>query len=77
MNNLMKLAPRMYALRQTGALGLLFISVGMVSFPEIRNKGFKLWSYIEDCLPFCKEFKYKKHLPKELIKLLDTSVFKS
>ena len=75
MNNLSRLNPRMYALTQTGALGFLLISIGMVCFPEIRTKGYKLWSYINDCLPMCTKFKYKKHLPKELIKLLDTAVF--
>ena len=75
MNNLSRLNPRMYALTQTGALGLLLISIGMVCFPEIRTKGYKLWSYINDCLPMCTKFKYKKHLPKELAKLLDTAVF--
>tara|TARA_B100001029_G_C14937703_1_gene381396 strand:+ start:74 stop:622 length:549 start_codon:yes stop_codon:yes gene_type:complete len=75
MSNLSKLSPQMYALRQTGALGFLFISTGMVCFPEVRKKGFKLWSYIEECLPMCKEFKYKKHLSKELVKLLDKEVF--
>tara|TARA_B100000029_G_C17479211_1_gene924927 strand:+ start:716 stop:1273 length:558 start_codon:yes stop_codon:yes gene_type:complete len=77
MNNLNRLSPRMFALKQTGALGFLMGALGIVCFPEVREKGFKLWSYVEDCLPLCEKFIYKKHLPKELIKLLDTEVFKS
>ena len=75
MSNFSKLVPQFYALRQTGALGFLLVSTGMVCFPEIRSKGYELWTYLEDCLPICKKFKYKKHLPKELVSLLDTAVF--
>ena len=71
MNNLKRLSPQMFALKQTGGFGFLLISVGMVCFPEIREKGFKLWSYLKDCHPLCRKFKYTKHVPLELIKILD------
>ena len=71
MNNLKRLSPQMFALKQTGGFGFLLISIGMVCFPETREKGFKLWSYLKDCFPLCREFKYKKHIPLELIKILD------
>lgn len=64
------------SLFRSGSYGFLIGALGMVSFPETRSKGYQLWTYLEECLPHCKEFNYKKHLPKELIELLETAVFK-
>jgi len=50
-------------------------AIGMVCFPETRKKGFQLWKYSYECFPLCKKFNYKKHLPKELVKLLEVGVF--
>jgi len=56
--------------------GLLSSALGMICFPDTRKKSFQLWKYLHECFPLCKKFKYKKHLPKEVVKLLETSVFK-
>ena len=55
--------------------GFLMGAIGMICFPDTRKKGFQLWKYSHGCFPLCKKFKYKKHLPKELIKLLEVGVF--
>ena len=57
------------------SLGFLMGAIGMISFPETRKKGFQLWKYLYECFPLCEKFEYKKHLPKELIKLLEVGVF--
>lgn len=64
------------SLFRSGSYGFLIGALGMVSFPETRSKGYQLWTYLEECLPYCKMFNYKKHLPKELVYLLETAVFK-
>ena len=55
--------------------GLFTSAIGMICFPDTREKAFQLWNYLHGCFPLCKKFKYKKHLPKEVVKLLDTGVF--
>ena len=50
-------------------------AIGMICFPETRKKGFQVWKYAHECFPQCKKFNYKKHLPKELVKLLEVGVF--
>ena len=55
--------------------GFLMGAIGMICFPETRKKGFQLWKYSQECFPKCKKFNYKKHLPKELVKLLEVGVF--
>ena len=55
--------------------GFLMGAIGMICFPDTREKGFQLWKYSHGCFPLCKKFKYKKHLPKELVKLLEVGVF--
>jgi len=57
------------------AQGFLLGAIGMICFPETRKKGFQLWKYSHECFPLCKKFNYKKHLPKELVKLLEVGVF--
>jgi hypothetical protein len=57
------------------AQGFLLGAIGMICFPETRKKGFQLWKYSHECFPQCKKFNYKKHLPKELVKLLEIGVF--
>ena len=57
------------------AQGFLLGAIGMICFSETRKKGFQLWKYSHECFPLCKKFNYKKHLPKELVKLLDVGVF--
>ena len=58
------------------AQGFLLGAIGMICFPETRKKGFQVWKYAYECFPQCKKFNYKKHLPKELAKLLEKNVFK-
>ena len=55
--------------------GLLSSALGMICFPETRKKGFELWKYLYACFAFCEKFNYKKHLPKEVVKLLEKEVF--
>ena len=55
--------------------GFLMGAIGMICFPETRKKGFQLWKYSYECFPLCEKFNYKKHLPKELVKLLEVGVF--
>jgi hypothetical protein len=55
--------------------GFLMGAIGMICFPETRKKGFQVWKYLYECFPLCKKFNYKKHLPKELVKLLEVGVF--
>ena len=55
--------------------GFLMGAIGMICFPETRTKSFQLWKYSYKCFPLCKKFKYKKHLPKEVVKLLEIGVF--
>lgn len=55
--------------------GFLTGAIGMICFPESRKKGFQVWKYAYECFPLCKKFNYKKHLPKELVKLLEVGVF--
>ena len=50
--------------------------IGMVCFPETRSKGYQLWTYLENRFWKCKKFNYKKHLPKELVELLEGAVLK-
>ena len=57
------------------SLGFLMGAIGMICFPETRKKGFQVWKYLYECFPLCKKFNYKKHLPKELVKLLEVGVF--
>ena len=57
------------------SLGFLMGAIGMICFPETRKKGFQVWKYLYECFPLCKKFNYKKHLPKELVKLLEIGVF--
>jgi hypothetical protein len=63
-------------LAKSASLGILMGALGMVCFPETRSKGYQLWTYLEECFPQCMRFNYKKHLPKELVELLETAVFK-
>ena len=55
--------------------GFLMGAIGMICFPETRKKGFQVWKYAHECFPQCKKKKKKKHLPKELVKLLEVGVF--
>tara|TARA_B110000459_G_scaffold79069_1_gene88945 strand:+ start:24 stop:620 length:597 start_codon:yes stop_codon:yes gene_type:complete len=55
--------------------GFLMGAIGMICFPETRKKGFQLWKYSYECFPLCEKFKYKKHLPQELVKLLEVGVY--
>ena len=55
--------------------GFITGAIGMICFPETRKKGFQVWKYAYECFPQCKKFNYKKHLPKELVKLLEVGVF--
>ena len=55
--------------------GFITGAIGMICFPETRKKGFQVWKYLYECFPLCKKFDYKKHLPKELVKLLEVGVF--
>jgi len=55
--------------------GFLTGAIGMICFPETRKKGFQVWKYAYECFHQCKKFNYKKHLPKELVKLLEIGVF--
>ena len=55
--------------------GFLMGAIGMICFPETRKKGFQLWKYLYECFSLCEKFNYKKHLPKELVKLLEVGVF--
>ena len=55
--------------------GFLTGAIGMICFPESRKKGFQVWKYAYECFPLCEKFNYKKHLPKELVKLLEVGVF--
>lgn len=55
--------------------GLLTSALGMICFPETRKKSFELWKYLYVCFAFCEKFNYKKHLPKEAVKLLEKEVF--
>ena len=55
--------------------GLFTSAIGMICFPDTREKGFQLWKYLHGCFPLCEKFNYKKHLPKEVVKLLDTGIY--
>ena len=55
--------------------GLLTSALGIICFPETRKKGFELWKYLYVCFAFCEKFNYTKHLPKEVVKLLEKEVF--
>ena len=57
------------------SLGFLMGAIGMICFPETRKKGFQVWKYAYECFPLCEKFNYKKHLPKELVNLLEVGVF--
>ena len=70
MNNLSRLTPQMFALKQTGALGFLMGILGAVCFPDVRDKAIELWAYINDCLPLCTKFKINKHVPKSFIAIV-------
>ena len=59
------------------SLGILMGLIGMVFYPEVRKKGYMLWMYLEDCFPLCQKFKYKTHLPKSFIELLERTELKS
>ena len=63
-------------LATTASLGILLGGIGMVCFPETRSKGYQLWTYLENRFWKCKKFNYKKHLPKELVGLLEGAVLK-
>ena len=53
------------------ALYVIFINVGAVVDEDIKEKYFKVWwPFYKNCLMFCLDFKYEKHLPKELAKLV-------
>jgi len=64
------------ALPLLASQGLFTSAIGMICFPDTREKGFQLWKYLYGSFPLCKKFKYKKHLPKEVVKLLEIGVFK-
>jgi hypothetical protein len=58
------------------SLGILMGSFGMVFYPEVRKKGYLLWSHLENCFSMCKKFKYQTHLPKSFIELLKNAELK-
>ena len=63
-----------YVERMSMALHVIFINIGAIIDESLRKKYIKLWFFYKDCLPYCEDFKYKKHLPKELIKLVEKEV---
>lgn len=69
-----KITMRSYVDRMSTALHVIFINIGVMLDKSLEEKYIKLWFFYKDCLPYCEDFKYKKHLPKELIKLVEKKV---
>ena len=62
-------------LANVGSFGILCSGIGIIYFKDLRNKGFQVWKELERGFSETNEFNYKKHLPEELTKLLETAVF--
>ena len=75
---LLKIPLKSYRERMSMALMMIFANVGAaVTLDEIiKDKYMKLWSVIKICLPYCEDFKYKKHLPENLIQLVKKEIDK-
>ena len=69
-----KITMRSYVERMSMALHVLFLNTGVMLDKSLEEKYIKLWFFYKDCLKYCKDFKYKKHLPDELIKLVEEKV---
>jgi len=69
-----KITMRSYVERMSMALHVLFLNTGVMLDKSLEEKYIKLWFFYKDCLPYCEDFKYKKHLPDELIKLVEEKV---
>jgi len=69
-----RITMRSYVDRMSMGLHVLFINVGAVLDESLEEKYIKLWFFYKDCLPYCEDFKYKKHLPKELVKLVEKKI---
>ena len=67
--------PKIINYANIGSFSIIVLSVAITYFKDLRKKGFKLWKELERGFPEVKDFDYKKHLPKELTKLLETAVF--
>ena len=71
LKNLQTLRPQSYKDRMVMALCVIFINIGAVVDENIKEKYIKQWwPFYKNCLMFCLDFKYEKHLPKELAKLV-------
>jgi hypothetical protein len=69
-----RITMRSYVDRMSTALHVIFINIGVMLDKSLEEKYIKLWFFYKDCLPYCEDFKYKKHLPEELIKLVEKKV---
>lgn len=69
-----KVTLQSYIERMSMGLHVIFINIGVVVDKNLEEKYIKLWFFYKDCLPYCENFKYKKHLPKELVKLVEKKV---
>ena len=67
--------PEIINLANIGSFGIIIMSIGIVYFKDLRPKGFQVWKELERGFSETKKFNYKKHLPEELTKLLETAVF--
>ena len=67
--------PKIINYANIGSFSIIVLSVAITYFKDLRKKGFKLWKELERGFPEVKDFDYKKHLPKELTKMLETAVF--
>ena len=67
--------PEIINLANIGSFGIIIMSIGIVYFKDSRTKGFQVWKELERGFSETKKFNYKKHLPEELTKLLETAVF--
>ena len=67
--------PEIINLANIGSFGIIVMSIGIVYFKDSRTKGFQVWKELERGFSETKKFNYKKHLPEELTKLLETAVF--
>jgi len=65
---------RSYIERMSMGLHVIFINVGAILDESLEEKYIKLWVFYKDCLQYCEDFKYKKHLPKELVNLVEKKV---
>jgi hypothetical protein len=69
-----KITMQSYVERMSMALHVIFVNIGVMLDKSLQEKYIKLWFFYKDCLPYCADFKYKKHLPDELIKLVEEKV---